>query len=207
MSGSVKIIIEGSASEVGAILSGNLIAVTEEKLAAEKERDVAQIERGEMQTKFWDAQDELNNVRARERTALAENERLTRLVRARDEEIQELNGQVTFLRSEVAALRNKVDVDLTEEQLTKLAEERERVFQELLSGVNFPEGKPKPTSLRELMTFFVYPIFQSGSESNGTEWRTACANKIAMIKEIRHLTGAGLKGSKDFLEGVDGRLQ
>jgi hypothetical protein len=45
------------------------------------------------------------------------------------------------------------------------------------------------------------PIFEAGAADDG-QWRRACVNKIAMIKQLRELTGAGLKEAKDFIEGT-----
>jgi len=117
---------------------------------------------------------------------------------------------ITDLRDEVATLRAKPVAELTDEQLAKLAEARETVFHNLMQSVQFPAHKPVPTTLRELMNFFIFPIFEGGGAQG---WpgvgvsaqpllREACCNRIAMIKKVRELTGVGLKEAKEFIEGV-----
>lgn len=209
----VEITLKGSAFAVGNILTGNVLTgnvlrAIEDKVAAEKDFAHAASARADMQSKLWDAQDAERNARARETTARGENDRLTRLVRDRNEEIAEQGRQLASLRAELDGLRNKTAIDLTDDQTSALAAAREKLFQELLANVRFPESKPKPRTLGEMMSFFVFPIFQAGRAPAG--WSpgqpmgtsSGVTNKIAMIKQTRELTGAGLKEAKDFIEGL-----
>lgn len=198
----VEITIKGSAEAISDILTGKAITAIEGHLRAEKDLEAAQTDREVMQQKFWDASDNLSAAKGNLEFAKREQERLERLVRERNETIQDQKRSLDLFLAEAIELRNKVSVNLTEEHLASLAAAREQEFQKLMLGVAFPANKPVPKTLAELMSFFVFPIFEQGKGAPSEFGANACANKIQMIKAIREITGAGLKEAKDFIEGT-----
>jgi hypothetical protein len=204
-SGVVKITLEGNAQAVSDILSGNTVSAIEQKLLAQQEAIEACSEVGEMQIKMWKAEEEAAAAKNKETRARLDLERSNRLVREHEQTIAALAAENERLRAEVTTPATNA-VGLTEEQYAQLGAERENVFQNLMAGVAFPDHKPKPTTLAELFSFFVFPIFEAGSESAG-QWRRGCVNKIAMIKQLREQTGAGLKEAKNFIDGAAAELK
>lgn len=200
----VEIRLKGSRTAIGDILTGNATRVLNDKMQVQRELDRIREDRNSFQNKLWKAEEEAE-------IAKKDQARLARLRAEMNETICEQEMQIGTLRAEVMELRKQTAVELTDDQISALATAREKLFQELLANITFPESKPKPRTLSELMSFFVFPIFQAGRETK--DWspggvEIVGTNKVAMIKLVREMTGTGLKEAKDFVEGVgDGLLK
>ncbi len=204
----VEITLKGSASAIGELLTGKTIAAIESKFAAEADAERERQAREREESKHWKTQDELHDAKRQAANNADEVQRLTNLVRIRNETITGHERTINDLRAKVAELEGKHLVELTPDMQAKLAEERERAFQRIKDSIAFP--KQVPHTFVELMNLYVFPLFEAGRAPSG--WSvgqpafnaegTACGNKIAMIKQVRELTGAGLKEAKEFIEGT-----
>ena len=75
-------------------------------------------------------------------------------------------------------------------ELTKLLEEKWGVSAATAVAVATPSSSPEGDSVAEEKTDFEVVLAETGS------------NKIAVIKEVRTITGLGLKEAKDLVEGA-----
>jgi len=197
----VEITFKGSARAISDVLNGKLASALEDKAAALAKVDRLQDEYEIAQSKQWDrvqeAEEKLRLTKSDLDYAQNEQERLKRLVRERNDEIANQEKTIAELQAQAQAQAQ----NLTEEQIIKLAEERERVFQSLVGRIVFPSLKPLST-FNELFTHFFFPLFADREYGKAlSEGR-----KITLIKMVRECTGCGLKEAKDFVEGTNSKL-
>jgi primosomal protein N' len=172
----VELTLKGSATAISAILTGNVTRALEDKMDVQRELDRTREDRDTIQGKLWKAEDAAHAADRRIIATQGESDRLLRLVRdgndtirayERNDTIRAHERTINDLHDKIRDLENKAAVELTEEQYAQLAAARENVFQNLMADVTFPDNKPKPQTLAELFSFFVFPIFEAGRAPAG----------------------------------------
>lgn len=200
----LKLTIEGSAADISRLFKGNATQEALERLRHEQALESTLDRCREIEAKLYASE---NTRRDAERDLRYAKEECARQQRLADERLRNgdrLVARVNELSDENTALKNKEgEVSLNVMQFDTLVAKRDELFQHLMQNVaNVPDGVPnplvpvKPTSLKEFFNIFVQPLFEAG----GRDGAANTFNKIAAIKALRYVTGAGLKEAKEFIE-------